>query len=179
MAVFCKLKNSVVVVSLLLAAFVSSSGRADAQTSYASSDEVTMFKKALLDLILQCPAQSTDYQTDIENCKSLEPKMIELRTNHRVKNWVWADDRLNQYRTLLHSRIAILQFGNSGRRDELTCHHAEKAWLSLSNISVEDRAENVFFDQTKPGLQGFVELCRKEMGAAEWGAPLASNVQYP
>lgn len=181
MAAFLKKTGRCFRISMCIAVAMSCTISANAQTSYASTYEVVEYKKSLVDLLLQCPKpqQSKNHDADIASCKKLEPKLIELRTNHRVKKWRWADDRLNHYQAILHGNIMGHYFIKAGRRDVLACHHAEKSWLNLHKISVDGRKNDDFFFKFRSPAHKMISLCRKEIGTPEWGVPLALGSPLP
>lgn len=181
MAALNRFEGWVLSSSLISVAIISASVPARAQASYASSYEVVEYKKATLGLLNLCPepTKSTDHDADIATCKNIEPKLIALRTNHRVQKWKWADDRLNKHQALLHGRIMGHYFIKSGRRDQFACHHAETSWVNLHKISVDGRKNGEFFFKFRSPAHNLITLCRKEIGTPEWGAPLALGSPLP
>lgn len=145
-----------------------------------SADDSVEYRRGLQSLLAQCPAEPTDYAQAIEKCALVGPEMTNHRLSFPAQISRWADDKLSQYQFYLDARMfGHLMAKDNKRLEPSACQHAEAAWLSLHQISIEFRRDDEFFFKVRPSIHPVIIKCRNALGEPDWGAPLVLGKPLP
>ncbi len=145
-----------------------------------SADVSAEYRRGLQTLLAQCPAEPTDYAQALEECALVGPEMTNHRSSFPAQVSRWADDKLSQYQFYLDARMfGHLMVKDNKRLGPSACQHAEAAWLSLHQISVEFRRDDEFFFKVRPSIHPVISKCRNAFGEPDWGAPLVLGEPLP